>query len=53
MAETRREKFKRLAEKRTNAVLEQLRILGNLSNKANYDYSPEEALHIVFDSHKM
>jgi len=46
MAETRREKFKRLAEKRTNAVLEQLRILGNLSNKANYDYSPEEVRKI-------
>lgn len=44
--ETRNEKFKRLAEKRTNAVLEQLRILGNLSNKANYDYSPEEVRKI-------
>lgn len=46
MKETRREKFRRLAEKRTNAVLEQLRILGNLSNKANYDYSPEDARKI-------
>jgi len=44
--ETRNEKFKRLAEKRTNAVLEQLRILGNLSNKANYDYSPDEVRKI-------
>ena len=39
--ETRREKFKRLASKRTTNVLNQLRLLGNLSNKANYDY--EEA----------
>ena len=46
MEETRREKFKRLAEKRTTSVLEQLRILGNLSNKANYDYSPEEVRKI-------
>lgn len=42
MSETRNERFKRLAIYRTNAVLEKLRILGNLSNKANYDYSEEE-----------
>ena len=42
MSESRGEKFKRLAILRTNAVLEKLRLLGNLSNKANYDYSEEE-----------
>ena len=42
MSETRQERFKRLAIKRTNAVLEKLRLLGNLSNKANYDYSDFE-----------
>lgn len=42
MAETRRSRFKRMATKRTNKVLEQLRILGNLSNKSYYDYSDEE-----------
>jgi len=42
MSETRQERFKRLAIYRTNAVLEKLRILGNLSNKANYDYSDDE-----------
>lgn len=42
MAETRSEKFKRLAIYRTNAVLEKLRLLGNLSNRANYDYSEED-----------
>lgn len=42
MNESRREKFKRLATLRTNAVLEKLRLLGNLSTKANYDYSEEE-----------
>lgn len=46
MSETRQERFKRLAIYRTNAVLEKLRILGNLSNKANYDYSPEEVRKI-------
>jgi hypothetical protein len=42
MDETRNARFKRLATYRTNAVLEKLRILGNLSNKVNYDYSEEE-----------
>lgn len=42
MTETRQERFKRLAVYRTNAVLEKLRILGNLSNKANYDFSEQE-----------
>lgn len=46
MAETRNERFKRLANYRTNMVLEKLRILGNLSNKANYDYSDEEIYKI-------
>lgn len=48
MEETRKEKFRRLAEKRTTSVLEQLRILGNLSNKANYDHSPEEVSKIFY-----
>ena len=42
MTETRKERFKRLAIQRTNAVLEKLRIIGNLSNKANYDYEEED-----------
>ena len=46
MTETRQERFKRLATYRTNTVFEKLRILGNLSNKANYDYSPEDVRKI-------
>lgn len=42
MTETRRIRFKRLAEKRTNEVLEKLRILGNLSNKSSYEYTEAE-----------
>ena len=42
MQESRREKFKRLANLRTNAVLEKLRLLGNLSTKSNYEYAEEE-----------
>lgn len=36
------EKFKRLAEKRTNEVLKKLRILGNCANRNAYDYSEDE-----------
>jgi len=46
--ETRQEKFKRLANKRTNAVLNKLRLLGNLANRANYDYSEDEVRKIFF-----
>jgi len=40
--ETARQRFVRFAEARTNAVIDKLRVLGNLSNKRNYDYSEEE-----------
>lgn len=40
--ETPDERFKRLATSRTNAVLDKLRILGNLSNKQLYSYSDED-----------
>ena len=49
--ETRQEKFKRLASRRTNNVLNQLRLLGNLSNKANYDYG-EEGVRKIFSTIK-
>jgi hypothetical protein len=37
--ETPEQRFKRLAILRTNAVLDRLRILGNLSNRQMYKYS--------------
>lgn len=40
--ESRNEKFKRLATKRTNNILHYTRLLGNLSNKSTYDYSDDE-----------
>ncbi|MCD6452940.1 MAG: hypothetical protein J7K77_01460 [Dehalococcoidales bacterium] len=40
--ETPEERFKRIAELRTNAVLDRLRILGNLSNRQMYSYSEED-----------
>jgi hypothetical protein len=40
--ETRHERFKRVASKRTNEILEKIRILGNCSNKSSYEYTEEE-----------
>lgn len=42
MQENRAQRFKRIATYRTNEVLDKLRLLGNLSNKTNYEYSNEE-----------
>ena len=39
---TRDERFKRLAEQRVNAVLDKLRLLGQLSNRSNYEYTDEQ-----------
>ena len=40
--EQSRERFKRLATQRTNAVLQKLKVLGNCSNRSAYDYTEEE-----------
>ena len=40
--ETPEERFKRVAEARTNAILNKIRILGNCSNKQIYSYSEED-----------
>ena len=44
--ETRKDRFKRLATYRTTSVLDKIRLLGNLSNKSNYDYSDEDVSKI-------
>ncbi len=36
------EKFKRLAENRTNKIIDMVRLLGNLSNRSNYSYNQEQ-----------
>jgi len=38
----KRERFKRLATQRTNAVLKKLKILGNCSNRSTYAYAEKE-----------
>lgn len=45
--ESRSERFRRLATQRTNAILDKLRLLGNLSNKSNYEYAEEEIRKIL------
>ena len=42
MAKQKRENFIRLAENRTNKILEMVRLLGNLSNTSNYIYTKED-----------
>ena len=37
------EKFVELAEKRVNKTIKDLRLIGNLANKANYDYENIDA----------
>ena len=47
--ETPEERFKRIATVRTNAVLDRLRILGNLSNRQMDSYS-EEDINKIFSA---
>lgn len=41
-AETRAEKFRRLALARGDRVLRDLELIGNLANRSNYEYTDEE-----------
>ena len=40
--ETKRDRFVRLAEKRTNRIIDQLSLLGNLSNTNAYEYTQKD-----------
>jgi len=40
--ETKREKFVRLAEARTNKIIDMLKLLGNCSNSSAYDYTQQD-----------
>ena len=44
--ETKRQRFVRIVENRTNKILDMLRLLGNCSNKSNYDYTEEDVKKI-------
>ena len=43
----KQEKFVDLATKRVNKTIKELRLVANLSNRRNYDYTDEQATKIV------
>lgn len=49
MGADRKENFIRIAESRTNKIIDSLGLLGNLSNKSYYDYTPEQ-VEQIFDA---
>lgn len=42
-----RERFVTLATSRVTAAIHQIRLIGNLTNKKNYEYGPEDAAKIT------
>lgn len=44
--ETKRERFVRLVEARTNKIIDMLKLLGNCSSTANYEYTEEDVKKI-------
>jgi hypothetical protein len=39
--------FERLAEKRVNEAIKKIRLIGNLANKANYNYTERHSRRIL------
>ncbi|MBO4861184.1 MAG: hypothetical protein J5530_06530 [Clostridia bacterium] len=44
--ETKKDRFIRIAEARTNKTINMIRLLGNCSNKGTYEYSKEDVRKI-------
>lgn len=44
--ETKRERFVRLAEARTNKIIDMMKLLGNCSSTVNYEYTDEDVKQI-------
>lgn len=44
--ETREKRFKRIATKRTNVIIQKISLLGNCSNRSSYDYTEQEVSKI-------
>lgn len=47
MREDDRAKFVRLATKRVSSALKAIQLIGNLSNRSNYDYTEEDVQKIL------
>jgi len=45
--ETKAQKFQRIAERRVNETLRALRLLGNLADRRNYEYTDEQVSSIL------
>jgi hypothetical protein len=45
--ESKRQRFERLAQRRVTDALNQLRLIGNLANRGNYDYTDDHVRQIV------
>ncbi len=50
--ETKRERFKRIASRRTNEILDKIRLLGNCANKRSYEYTDTEVNKIFSEVDK-
>lgn len=44
--ESKKERFKRIAENRTNKIIDMIDLLGNCSNKNNYEYTDDDIKNI-------
>ena len=50
--ESRHDRFRRIASRRTNEIVEKIRILGNCSDKSSYEYTEEEINKIFAEIEK-
>lgn len=46
-SETKRQRFERLAERRVTEALKQLRLIGNLAHRGNYDYTEDHVRQVI------
>ena len=46
MAESKRTRFVKIAENRTNKIIDMLRLLANCSNKSSYEYDEDDVKQI-------
>jgi hypothetical protein len=47
MMSLKRDNFVRLAESRVSRAIDSMRVIGNLSNRSNYEYTEEDARKII------
>ena len=47
--ENKKANFKRIAENRTNKIIDQISLLGNLSNSSYYEYTDDQ-IEAIFDA---